>query len=251
MRFLVTGVNGTVAPVVVRRLEAGGHETVAWDRSRVSPDDREAVRRFVAETAPDWIIHAAMGAPEWAASLAESCETGPSRMLYVSSSSVFSGSGAGPYRPDADTDASDDYGLYKIACERAVAAAHPRALIVRIGWQIGSAPGGNNMLTWLADNQAREGAVRASTRWYPACSFLDDTAEAFVDLISRSAEGVWHVDANPGLTMFEIASRLNVLHGRPWTIVPAEDPVLDTRLADDRVAIAAITERLPAVACDS
>src|SRR5688500_14413770 len=123
MRALVTGTNGTVAPVVVARLGAAGHETVAWDRSLVAPDDAEAVRTFVAEVAPDWIVHAAMGSPEWAVTLAG---TAP-RLLYVSSVSVFSGHGAVPLRPGDEPDATDDYGRYKIECERRVAAAKPDA----------------------------------------------------------------------------------------------------------------------------
>ena len=240
MKMLVTGTNGTVAPVVVARLRAAGHETVAWDRSRVPPDDPGAVGAFLAETAPDWIVHAAMGSPDWAEALAAT----PARMLYVSSVSVFSGHGPTPLRPEDEPDAADDYGRYKAECERRVAGADPAALVARIGWQIGDAPGTNNMLTYLADTNARDGAVRASTRWFPACSFLRDTAGALVDLMARGAEGIYHVDANPGLSLFEIATGLNRLHGEPWTIVASDDFALDLRMADERVRIAPITERI-------
>ena len=240
MRALVTGTNGTVAPVVVARLEAAGHETVAWDRARVPPDEAGAVEAFLAEVEPDWTVHAAMGDPAWAASLA----AWPSRMLYVSSVSVFSGRGGARLRPGDEPDAADDYGRYKAECERRVAAADPRALVVRIGWQIGEAPGNNNMLTYLADRNLREGRVAASTRWFPACSFLGDTAGALVELMERGAEGIYHVDGNPGLSFFEIASGLSRLHGSPWTVVATDEPVLDYRMADDRVRIEPITNRI-------
>ena len=240
MRALVTGTNGTVAPVVAARLERAGHETVAWDRSRVAPDDADAARAFVEWVAPDWVVHAATGSPEWAALLAAARP----RMLYVSSVSVFSGRGPAPIRPGAEPDATDDYGRYKIECERRVAAARPEALVARIGWQIGDAPGKNNMLTYLDETNARDGEVRASTRWFPACSFLADTADALVTLMERGAEGIYHVDANPGLTFFDIATRLNRLHGEPWRVVESDDPVLDLRMADERVSIAPITETI-------
>jgi dTDP-4-dehydrorhamnose reductase len=242
MKVLVTGTNGTVAPVIVERLGAAVHETVAWDREHVPPDDVGAARAFVAEVAPDWIVHAAMGSAHWAEVLAG---TGV-RLLYISSVSVFSGHGRVPLRPGDEPDATDDYGRYKIECERRVVAAKPDALVVRIGWQIGDAPGTNNMLTYLANAGARDGAVRASTRWFPACSFLADTADALVDLMERGAEGIYHVDANPGLTLFEIATRLNRLHGEPWTVVATDDFAHDNRMADERVTVAPITQRLPA-----
>jgi dTDP-4-dehydrorhamnose reductase len=243
MKVLVTGTNGTVAPVVVERLAASGHGVVAWDRSRVSPDDPAAVRAFVARVSPDWIVHAATGSPDWAETLAAASGL-PARLLYVSSASVFSGRGPAPIRTDAAPDAADDYGVYKAECERRVAAANADTLIVRIGWQIGDAPGGNTMLTYLAEAHARDGAIRASTRWFPACSFLRDTADAFLELMEREAAGVYHVDGNPGLSFFEIASRLNRLHETPWTVVPSDDFVFDNRMADDRVAVAPITLRL-------
>ncbi len=244
MKALVTGVNGTVAPVVAERLAAAGHEVVAWDRSRVSPDDPTAVRAFVAEVAPTWVVHAATGSPVWAETLAEACERGGLGFLFTSSVSVFSGRGPAPLRPDAEPDATDEYGRYKIECERRVAAANPGALIARLGWQIGEAPGKNTMLTYLADTHARDGEVRASTRWFPACSFLRDTADALLDLMERGAAGVYHVDGNPGLSFFEIAARLDRIHGGRWTIVAIDDFALDNRMADERVTIAPITRTL-------
>jgi len=244
MRILLTGMNGTVAPVVAERLRASGHETIAWDRSRVSPDDRDASRRFVEDVAPDWLVHAAMGAPTWAETLATASAGCGGRFLYISSASVFSASTVAPIRPDAVPDATDDYGRYKAECERLVLAANPAALVARIGWQIGRSPGKNTMSTYFADASARDGVVRASTRWFPACSFLADTADAFADLMDRRVGGIFHVDGNPGLSIFEIATRLNALQSSPWTVVATDDFVFDNRMADDRVAVAPITSTL-------
>ena len=244
MRFLVTGVNGTVAPVVVRRFRRAGNEVAAWDRSRVSPDDADGARRFVDAIAPDWIVHAAMGSPEWTAALAAHARERRARFLYVSSSSVFAGRGEGPHWPDATPDADDDYGLYKIACERVAIDRNPESLIVRIGWQIGAAPGGNTMLTYFAERNAADGVIRASARWFPACSFLEDTADTLADLVERGETGVFHVDANPGLNFHEITAALNRLHGDPWKVERTDDFALDSRLADDRVRVAPVTDRL-------
>jgi len=244
MRALVTGMNGTVAPVVAERLRREGFEVVAWDRAEVPPDDAGAVRDFVARTRPDWLVHAATGSPDWTATLAVECARASIGFLHTSSASVFSGRGTGPRSLDAEPDATDDYGRYKIECERRVARANPYALVVRIGWQIGERPGGNNMLTYLADAQARDGSVRASTRWFPACSFLTDTADALTDLMARRAEGLYQADGNPGMTFFEIATALNRMQGEPWTVVASDEPVLDHRMVDSRVRIASVTNRL-------
>jgi dTDP-4-dehydrorhamnose reductase len=244
VRALVTGMNGTVAPVLAARLERAGYEAVAWDRARTPPADADAVRAFVARVAPALVVHAAMGDPAWAGTLADACAHGSIRFVFTSTVSVFSGRGGAPYRPDTVPDATDEYGRYKIECERRIARVCPDALVARIGWQIGSAPGGNNMLTYFAEANARDGEVRASERWFPACSFLEDTAEALVDLVGRGATGTFHVDGNRRLSLFEIATRLDRLHGRPWTVVPSEEPVLDYRMEDERVRVRPIEERL-------
>ena len=47
MKFLVTGMNGTVSPVLAARLRRDGHAIVAWDRAAVLASVRRTGRCLV------------------------------------------------------------------------------------------------------------------------------------------------------------------------------------------------------------
>ena len=246
MKALITGMNGTVAPALAQALAKADYSVVPWDRSAHPIDHPEAVRFFIRSEKPDLFCHAAMGAPEWAEGAARTCAEDRIPFLYISSVSVYAASQSGPFtirdvpRPD------DDYGRYKLDCERRVQAAHPAAHVVRIGWQIGAAPGGNQMVDFLDRAHRERGQIDASTRWFPGCSFLPDTAESLAQ-ISKLPPGLYHLDGNPGLDFFEIATGLNRLLGNPWKVEPVAGLVQNHRMLDPRVPVASIARRFPAL----
>lgn len=235
--------NGTVAPALAARWSADGHRFVPWNRQVVPVDDPSAIRRFIADERPDWFFHVAMGSADWAEAAAQVCAEFGVRFLLTSSASVFSDSQPGPHGVDTVPDARDEYGRYKIECEHRVRAACPEAIIARIGWQIGQAPGSNNMIDYLHRTADSDGRIQASTRWYPACSFLEDTAESLCRLTHGYPSGTHHLDGNPGLSLYEIVIQLNRLQGRGWTIVQTADPAKNNLMIDERITIIPITQR--------
>jgi dTDP-4-dehydrorhamnose reductase len=149
---------------------------------------------------------------------------------------------------DAPRNARDDYGRYKIACEDAVRVANPAAMVVRIGWQIDAGATGNNMLRALDDEQAREGHVGASRAWRPACSFMADTAAAFVSLLREPRPGTFHFDANArdGHGFAQIVHALRQAFGRSgWVIREHDDYRHDQRLVGGGLEAPPLAERLP------
>ncbi len=243
-RILVTGLNGTVAPFVASRLRSTGNEVVAWDRTSVPEHDLAASTAFLARTDPAGVFHIGMGPPEWAGLMAEWCRDHGRRFAFTSTASVFSSAKTGPLTIDDTPDAIDDYGSYKRACEEKIVLANPDALVVRLGWQIGDSAGSNNMLDYF-EQHARDGNLTLSRQWFPACSFLDDTAVTLVDLENREATGLYHLDGNPGLSIFEIGCRLSRFHADRWQVNEAEQPRFNNLMRDDRVDVAPITARLP------
>ena len=246
MKALLTGMNGTVAPALAQALAAAGHAIVPWNRSIHPVDHPDAVRFFIECEKPDLFCHAAMGAPEWAEWAARSCAERDIPFLYISSVSVFAAYQSGPFTVQDIPAPDDDYGRYKLHCECRVQAAHPGAHVVRIGWQIGSAPGGNQMVDYLDRTFKEHGRIEASTRWFPGCSFLPDTAAALVHILHTLPPGLYHLDGNPGLDFFQIATGLNQLLGNPWSVAPIAGLVQNHRMLDPRVPVAPITRRLPA-----
>lgn len=243
MKALITGLNGTVAPALAQHLSNGGHSIIPWDRSVIAIDNPDAIRNFIREIKPDWFFHLATGSPYWAEWIARACAEQGIKFLFTSSVSVFSASQRGPFPVDISPKPDDDYGRYKLECEQRVQAANAGALIARLGWQIGAVPGGNHMVDFLERTFKTEGRIQASINWYPACSFLPDTARSLTQLMQGYPAGLYHLDGNPGLNFHEIVTNLNQLRNGHWIVTPGDTPVLNNQMVDPRVQVSPITSR--------
>ena len=243
MKAIVTGMNGTVAPVLAHTLTGVGHTVVPWNRALVPTDNQQTVHDFIRHERPDWFFHVATGSPDWASWVAQACAAHGVRLLFTSSVSVFSADQHGPLSVKTVPQPGDEYGRYKLECERRVQAHRPEALVVRLGWQIGLTPGGNHMVDHLHRTFQTAGQIEASTEWFQACSFLDDTAAALVHLMTSGAPGAYHLDGNPGLSFFEVVTGLKHLLGATWQIVPSGQPVQNNLLVDERVRVRSIVNR--------
>ena len=235
--------NGTVAPVLASTLVAAGHTVIPWDRALVPTDNRGAITDFIRSENPGWFFHLANGSPAWAEAVAEICVKKNIRFLFTSSVSVFSASQQGPFTIEHQPQPDDDYGKYKLECETRIFAVNSKALVVRLGWQIGKAPGGNQMVDYLDRTFRSQGHLVASTNWYQACSFLEDTAVSLMSVMEAFPAGLYHLDGNPGLNFYEIVSGLNLRLGNPWKVVPADSPVQNNLLLDERVRVIPITRQ--------
>ena len=124
--------------------------------------------------------------------------------------------------------AQDNCGFYKIRCAEAIRASSPAACIVRLGWQIDPDARGNNMLAALNAQQARDGCIRASTRWRPACSFMADTVAALRMLLEVPVAETVHLDskAREGYSFAELVSALRTTYGcEHWVLNQTADYV--------------------------
>lgn len=257
MKALITGMNGTVGTALANYLRQHDWEVIGWDRRRVPIDRYQPMEDFVRAEAPDVVFHLAIasqasGQPneswlvnyDWPSELAWITRILNIKLIFTSSVMVFSNSASGPFTIHSTPDAADGYGYEKRRAEERVFYQNPDARIVRLGWQIGEAPGTNNMIDFFAKSMQDKGYVDASTKWYPACSFLPDTVELLTQII-KFPPGLYQVNANDRWTFFEIACALNDLHGGLWDIRPTENFVYDQRMIDGRVAIGSLKKRLP------
>ncbi len=256
---ILTGSSGAVGQKLAELLTAKGEQVVRWDRSRVPPTDSSAMAAFLDEVKPDVLYHLATDATptgleneswrvnvEWTETLAHLCAERNIRFAFTSSVMVFSDNAKGPFTLLSVPDAAEGYGYEKYQAEQRVLAAYPGAVIARIGWQIGDAAGSNNMVDFCESQMKEQGKISASTRWYPACSFLADTVQMLHRLVHTS-QGLYLVDSNTAWTFFEIIYALNKLHGERWIVEPNEAFVYDQRMLDFRCGIPALDSRLPAL----
>jgi dTDP-4-dehydrorhamnose reductase len=257
MKALLTGATGTVGARLGEMLERQGVEVVRWDRSRVPVDDYWAMEGFVRAVAPDVLYHLAIasrptGRPneswlihhDWTSELAWICRQLGVRFVFTSSVQVFSDRAPGPFTLDSVPDASEGYGYEKRRAEERVFHQNPEARVARLGWQIDERPEGNHMRAFL-ERQAREtGRVEASTRWFPACSFLEDTVRA-LQALAWVEPGLYLLDANERWSFHDIARALHARHGGTWRVEPTEHFVFDQRMWDDRLVLPSLQKRLP------
>jgi len=237
MKALITGMNGTVAPVVYKELLKHNMDVIIWDRNEVSTDSEDAVYDFIKEVNPDLFFHIATGPVKWLEYIAKATEKLGVKLLFTSSVSVFSEKGTGPYDTTSVPNAEEDYGLYKIECEKVARAYNPNSVIIRLGWQIGSSAGTNNMFNFLTNTQEQNGYIEASSRWYPSCSFLEETAKTVVEAALTYEPGTYMANSNSEFTFYEIVNHLKEKHQTQWVVRETTSFVRDDRMFDDRVEI--------------
>lgn len=244
-KIILTGANGTIGREFKGFLQGQGVEVIPWNRQEVSVDDYQAMLSFVQEHQPNALYHLAQGSNHWIHELSWICRTQGVRFIYSSTVMVFHDHHCGPFKRDTPPNALSGYGFSKRQAEEICFRQNPDAVVVRLGWQIGEAPGSNNMVDHLDQHMRQNGEIEASSNWFPACSFIQDTVVALWNL--REAQGgIYHLDANRDWSYFQIATALNVALGHPWSIVPAHNPVWNQQLAES-LPIPPLSERLPAL----
>ncbi|WP_035479193.1 sugar nucleotide-binding protein [Aliagarivorans marinus] len=242
-RVLITGLSGTLGPVVAEYFRQQGLELVVWNHHQVSPQDAAASEQFWQANPVDAICHLAMGSEDWAAWLAAKAAQANIPYVFTSTAMVFDAAQPGPYSIFAERNAVDEYGKYKIRCEDAIWQANPDAMIARLGWQINDQRGGNNMFDQLCQQFEQNGVIEASSEWFPATSHMRDTAAGLYQLLSNPQPGLFHFDSNAEqrLSFYQLVCSLKAHFDTDWVIKANQDYVHDQRLLEERVAIAPLS----------
>lgn len=258
MKAIVTGAGGTVGRALVKALQARKHEVVPWDRSAVPIDQYEPMEDFVRSTGADIIYHLAIASKptgvanepwlvnyHWPSELAWITRSLGLRYVFTSTVMVWTDRARGPFTPETPPDAGTGYGADKHLIEERVFHQNPLSTVVRLGWQIAETAGGNQMVDYLDRLQKSQGMIRASSRWLPACSYLEDTADALVRLGSMDC-GLYLLDGNSGGWSFhEIACAIRDKQRFDWEVRETTEFVQDQRMIDPRLKVTPLSKHLP------
>src|SRR4051794_28050292 len=207
MRLLVTGAAGMLGRDVVAAAGRGGHEIVALARRDLDITDAAAVTRAVLDARPDAVINCAAwtdvdgaeAAEEQATAVngagaghvARAAASAGALVVHVSSDYVFTGDATEPYTESSDVGPLSAYGRSKLAGERAVAQASPRAAIVRASWLFG--PGGRNFVDTMLRLAAERDEVTVVDDQTGCPTYTGHLAVALVEIAERGLTGVLHV----------------------------------------------------------
>jgi dTDP-4-dehydrorhamnose reductase len=233
----LTGLTGTVAPFLKQsflrhHIVQVGHHIHLNEVSQIviSLDDIRAQPIH-------YLFHLALGPIEWATALAAYAFEKRIPFIYVSTASVFDENASGPYTIEAIPKPQSGYGLYKYQCEQAVKKVNPHAYIIRIGWQIDPKQNtkSNNMFKFFHDQLQQHGKIKVSSRFYPSSSFLPDTTEAIAKIALTMKPGLYHVNGNHTLSLYEIAFKLKERYQLDWVIEKDDTFARNDILLDDRI----------------
>jgi dTDP-4-dehydrorhamnose reductase len=263
--ILVTGAGGLLGFELCLQARRGGWDVCAVIRERPAPEgvrmrrqdvrDARAVAGLVASAAPDVVVHTAyrLTGPEMretnvdgAAIVAAAAREAGARLVHISSDVVFSGAVGRPLREDDPPDPLSDYGRSKAEAERAVAAAHPDALIARTSLlYAGPRLGSHEVLALEAARGERDVTFFTDELRSPIA--VGDLAGALLELATLDLSGPLHVAGADGVDRLEFARLIAVAHGLdPQLLRGGEggpDRPKDCRLDSSR-AVALLQTRL-------
>jgi dTDP-4-dehydrorhamnose reductase len=196
--ILLTGVNGQVGGELLPLLKSIG-TVVAPTRSELDLTNAEAIRRFVAEVKPRWIVNPAAYTavdkaeeePELAFAinaiapgvLGKAAADLGTPVLHFSTDYVFAGDGTSPWVETDQTSPLGVYGASKLAGEHALAASGAGHIIFRTSWVYGST--GKNFLRTILRLAREKEEMKIVADQHGAPTWSRDLARVVLHAIGR------------------------------------------------------------------
>lgn len=236
--ILVTGANGLLGSAVVEELRHRNLPVVGWNRQAADLSRPDHLDPAFAAAAPGAVIHCAgwtnvdlaEDQPEAcrtvnvtsAARLAALTAAGGAAFVHISSGGIFDGTKPAPYDESDRPAPLNVYHRSKHDSERAVIAAHPQALVARVGWLYGGDASQPRNFVAARLREARGRHVLAASREQRGSpTWTRDAAACLVDLLLAGRRGLCHV-ANAGdVTRCDYVAAILRLAGSPVRVEPA------------------------------
>jgi dTDP-4-dehydrorhamnose reductase len=150
---------------------------------------------------------------EGAKNVAEACASLGARYVFFSSDAVFDGARA-PYAEEDPVAPVNHYGRTKAEAERAVLAACPSAVVIRISLVLGfPVTGGNSFYAALESKLAAGASVSCPVDELRTPIDVLTLAECVMELAGNGASGLLHLGATASISRYELTRRTALLLG--------------------------------------
>ena len=217
MNIVVTGSRGTIGKVLVKALKKRKYTVIPLTHDALDFSDQNAVVGFLDTHQPDAIMHLAKADEAFTGFLAEWAYQHRKAYVYTSSYKVFSGKKVeGPFKITDTPDGTDELALYKQRLEKISFEKNPTSYVARLSWQITDDPSGYGVLMFLKAQMDSVKKISVSENMYPSLMFVEDTAEALIDLIEKYQPGLYHLNQNDWYSFYDIVHYLKYEKGHDW-----------------------------------
>lgn len=253
LSVLVTGASGLLGRAVVATLQLNGcrvhahtrnsSEAAVGDAGSFPLEQIERIAPMVEALRPSWIVHTAASvnldacqrAPAEAEALhvhasrelALAANRCGSRLLYVSTDSVYDGDRSGLHTETAVTRPLNAYARTKLEGERACCEALPSTVVGRVNFFGLTASRDRGLVAWIVRELSAGRAISGfADVWFsPLVNY--DLAQVLVEMVCRDLSGgIYNVGAGDACSKYDFARRI----ARLWHVDPAL--VREARLAD-------------------
>ena len=257
MKVLVTGSAGMPGSAVLRELEDRGMQILGVDAPEFDVTKEEQVRRLVADTCPDAIIHCAAytnmdkaeSEPETCAAangfgaltMARAAVSTGAKLLLLSSAQVFPGTGDQPNGINDPYGPRNVYGMSMVQAEDAVRSLMTRYYVVRTGPLFG---GGKDAVRAALRASQDNREQRLADDRFGNPTYAADLAKVMCDLIVSDRYGIWHVRNEGSYSPAEFARLVNKKAGRTGRVIAVPDAELPPHAR--RTMNCRLTAELPA-----
>lgn len=224
MRVLITGHKGQLG----RALQARWPSAVGVDLPEVDITEAGAIDSIVAEHRPDLIMHcAAMTDVDGAArdpqaayranglgtqNVALAAARSGAALAYVSTNEVFDGTKGAPYLEFDTPNPLNPYAASKRAGEWFVSNLTRQFFILRTSWLTGR--GGRNFVHRIQQLADERGQLSVVTDEVANPTFVDDLADAIVQVVSTRRYGIYHLTNAGYCSRYDYARKILELSGR-------------------------------------
>jgi dTDP-4-dehydrorhamnose reductase len=219
MPIYITGAQGMLARALTQTLRSKGHEPRALSRSECDITSAADVERLFQEHKPAVLVNCAAftkvdqceDEPQLAdrvnghavGLLAEQAKQHSTRLIHISTDSVFSGPQRSPFQPGDATAPLSAYGRSKLLGENLLQKINPpHWMIVRTAWLFGD----GHCFPLIVKNRAQaHQPLRIVNDQTGSPTYADDLATGILDLIERNVEGIWHLTNSGSTTWYDLA----------------------------------------------